>query len=142
MKILFELFVMRNKQPVMRNQVGQEKTKIEIKKMYFIGGRLADLPPPPVSLNPDYVQCPHCGRNYAPMVAERHIPKCVNIQNKPRPPPPPAANRMGNQQRMGPGMSGGNTGRTPITNYKSSSGGFGNNAAYPPPNRATRGGRY
>lgn len=102
----------------------------------MIGGRLADLPPPPVSVNPDYVQCPHCGRNYAPNVAERHIPKCVNIQNKPRPPPGPS--RGGPQQRMGAG----NIGRAPISNYNSSSGGFGNNSAYPPPNRSTRGGRY
>ncbi|CAF0872326.1 unnamed protein product [Rotaria sp. Silwood1] len=99
------------------------------------GGRLADLPPPPASMNPDYIQCPHCGRNYAPAVAERHIPKCVNIQNKPR--PPPGVNRMGTQQRVGAGNT-----RTPINNYSSSSGGFGNNAAYPPPNRSTRGGRY
>lgn len=92
---------------------------------------MADLPPPPASVNPDYIQCPHCGRNYAPNVAERHIPKCVNIQAKPK--PPPGINRMNAQTRGG---ASGNT-RT--------SGGFGgggNNAAYPPPNRSTRGGRY
>ncbi len=105
--------------------------------IYFVGGRLADLPPPPVSVNPDYIQCPHCRRNFAPKAAERHIPKCVDIQNKPRPPPGP--NRTGPPQRMGGG--GGNT-RTPITNYNSASNGFGNNTAYPPPNRSTRGGRY
>jgi len=44
---------------------------------------------------------------------------------------------MGTQQRMGGGST-----RTPIANYNSSSGGFGNNVAYPPPNRSTRGGRY
>jgi hypothetical protein len=105
----------------------------------LIGGRLADLPPPPVTVNPDYVQCPHCGRNYAPNVAERHIPKCVNIQAKPK--PPPGINRMGAQQRTSGGMGGGPT-RTPVSNYSSTTGGFGNNAAYPPPNRSTRGGRY
>lgn len=91
---------------------------------------MADLPPPPASVNPDYIQCPHCGRNYAPNVAERHIPKCVNIQAKPK--PPPGLNRMSTQTRGG---ASGNT-RT--------SGSFGgsNNAAYPPPNRSTRGGRY
>jgi hypothetical protein len=100
----------------------------------FLGGRLADLPPPPVSVNPDYIQCPHCGRNYAPTVAERHIPKCVNIQAKPK--PPPGLNRMGTQQRMGAGNT-----RTTVSN-NNTSGGFGNSAAYPPPNRSTRGGRY
>ncbi|CAF4067093.1 unnamed protein product, partial [Adineta steineri] len=109
------------------------------------GGRLRDLPPPPPSYNPDYVQCPHCGRNYAPGVAERHIPKCVNIQNKPR--PIQNSNRMGTQQqqqqqqRMG-GAVGNGSMRTPIANYASSNGGFGNNAAPRAPNRSVRGGRY
>lgn len=105
------------------------------------GGRLADLPPPPPSHNPDYIQCPHCGRNYAPNVAERHIPKCVNIQAKPKPPPSMA--RTGTQQRMGPPPSSNTMStRAAPTNTRSSSGGYGNSAAYPPPNRSTRGGRY
>lgn len=98
---------------------------------------MADLPPPPVSVNPDYVQCPHCGRNYAPTVAERHIPKCVNILAKPK--PPPSINRTGTQQRMSGG--GGNT-RASASNYNNTSSGYGNNAVYPPSNRSTRGGRY
>ncbi|KAI3379910.1 hypothetical protein SNEBB_006182 [Seison nebaliae] len=49
------------------------------------GGNLADLPPPKPSENAHYVACPHCNRRYAPDVAERHIPKCANIQNKPKP---------------------------------------------------------
>ena len=104
------------------------------------GGRLADLPPPPASLNPDYVPCPHCGRNYAPAVAQRHIPKCVNIQNKPKP-PPGGFNRTAPQQRAG-GGAGASSGRTPISNYGSASGGFNNSSAYPPPNRSTRGRLY
>ena len=44
---------------------------------------------------------------------------------------------MGNPQRPPVGTSN----RTPIASYGSSSGGFGNNAAYPPSNRSTRGGR-
>ncbi|OQR69658.1 zinc finger C2HC domain-containing protein 1C-like [Tropilaelaps mercedesae] len=43
------------------------------------GGKLSDLPPPPPSENPDYVQCPHCGRKFNEGAAERHIPKCANI---------------------------------------------------------------
>ncbi|KAF5285600.1 hypothetical protein FQA39_LY16569 [Lamprigera yunnana] len=49
------------------------------------GGKLSDLPPPPPSENPDYVQCPHCGRKFNQSAAERHIPKCSSYQfNKPR----------------------------------------------------------
>lgn len=49
------------------------------------GGKLADLPPPPPSSNPDYVQCPHCGRRFNQTAAERHIPKCATYDfNKPR----------------------------------------------------------
>ncbi|CAF0822381.1 unnamed protein product [Rotaria sp. Silwood1] len=99
------------------------------------GGRLADLPPPPASVNPDYIQCPHCGRNYAPKVAERHIPKCVNILAKPK--PPPGLNRMGTQQRTGVGSN-----RPTASNYNSTYGGVSNSSAYPPSNRSTRGGRY
>uniref|UniRef100_A0A2A4K924 C2HC/C3H-type domain-containing protein n=1 Tax=Heliothis virescens TaxID=7102 RepID=A0A2A4K924_HELVI len=50
------------------------------------GGKLSDLPPPPPSENPDYVQCPHCGRRFNQQAAERHIPKCASYQfNKPKP---------------------------------------------------------
>lgn len=50
------------------------------------GGKLSDLPPPPPSENPDYIQCPHCSRRFNESAAERHIPKCANMQhNKPKP---------------------------------------------------------
>lgn len=49
------------------------------------GGNLADLPPPPPSENPDYVQCPHCTRRFNPTAAERHIPHCKNSRAKPPP---------------------------------------------------------
>lgn len=50
------------------------------------GGKLSDLPPPPVSENPDYVQCPHCNRKFNESAAARHIPKCANYAfNKPKP---------------------------------------------------------
>ncbi|XP_026490950.2 uncharacterized protein LOC113397022 [Vanessa tameamea] len=52
------------------------------------GGKLSDLPPPPPSENPDYVQCPHCKRRFSPGAADRHIPKCATYQfNKPKQPP-------------------------------------------------------
>ncbi|KAH8294856.1 hypothetical protein KR018_003763 [Drosophila ironensis] len=54
------------------------------------GGKLSDLPPPPPSENPDYIQCPHCGRRFNQQAAERHIPKCETmIHNKPRQNGPP-----------------------------------------------------
>lgn len=50
------------------------------------GGKLSDLPPPPPSENPDYVQCPHCQRRFNEGAAARHIPKCSSFQfNKPKP---------------------------------------------------------
>lgn len=50
------------------------------------GGKLSDLPPPPPSENPDYIQCPHCLRRFNEAAAERHIPKCANMKhNKPKP---------------------------------------------------------
>ena len=50
------------------------------------GGKASDLPPPPPSLNPDYVFCPHCTRRFNPTVAERHIPKCKDTINRPSAP--------------------------------------------------------
>ncbi|XP_043802815.1 uncharacterized protein LOC122720281 isoform X2 [Apis laboriosa] len=48
------------------------------------GGKLSDLPPPPVSDNYDYIQCPHCGRKFNKAAADRHIPKCEHmLHNKP-----------------------------------------------------------
>lgn len=58
------------------------------------GGKLSDLPPPPPSENPDYIQCPHCGRRFNQQAAERHIPKCETmIHNKPRMNGPPATKK-------------------------------------------------
>ena len=51
------------------------------------GGSLARLPPPPVSSNPDYEQCPYCNRRFNQTAAARHIPKCKDTINKPKPPP-------------------------------------------------------
>ena len=55
----------------------------KIKAFEEKGGNLADLPPPPRSNYDHYIECKYCGRKYAPEVAERHIPKCANIINKP-----------------------------------------------------------
>ena len=55
----------------------------KIKAYEAKGGKLSDLPPPPPSNYDHYVECRHCGRKYAAEVAERHIPKCANIINKP-----------------------------------------------------------
>merc|ERR1711936_388847 len=45
------------------------------------GGNVRDLPPPPPSDNSDYIQCQYCQRRFAPHVADRHIPKCKNIES-------------------------------------------------------------
>ena len=55
----------------------------KIKAIQAKGGSLSNLPPPPKSNYDHYIQCKYCGRKYAPDVAERHIPKCANIINKP-----------------------------------------------------------
>lgn len=37
-------------------------------------------------LTADYVQCNYCSRKFAQHVAERHIPRCKDILNRPKPP--------------------------------------------------------
>ncbi|XP_035780668.1 uncharacterized protein DDB_G0271670-like isoform X1 [Anopheles albimanus] len=60
----------------------------ELKAHLAKGGKLSDLPPPPPSENPDYVQCPHCSRRFNQTAADRHIPKCATmLHNKPKPKP-------------------------------------------------------
>ncbi|KAM4853488.1 zinc finger C2HC domain-containing protein 1C isoform 1-T1 [Thomomys bottae] len=58
----------------------------EVQQVIAKGGNPADLPPILPAENPDYVQCSHCSRHFAPKVAERHIPKCKTIKNRPPPP--------------------------------------------------------
>ncbi|KAM5337319.1 zinc finger C2HC domain-containing protein 1C isoform 1-T2 [Glossophaga mutica] len=58
----------------------------EVQQVIAKGGNASDLPPIPPAENPDYIQCPHCSRHFAPKVAERHIPKCKTIKNRPPPP--------------------------------------------------------
>eukprot|EP00002_Diphylleia_rotans_P027534 TRINITY_DN5523_c0_g1_i3.p1 TRINITY_DN5523_c0_g1~~TRINITY_DN5523_c0_g1_i3.p1 ORF type:complete len:501 (+),score=91.19 TRINITY_DN5523_c0_g1_i3:71-1573(+) len=59
----------------------------KVSRYVAAGGNLADLPPPPPSENPDYVQCPHCKRRFNETAAKRHIPACSSTINKPKPPP-------------------------------------------------------
>lgn len=46
------------------------------------------------------VPCPHCGRRFGQMQAERHISKCVSIFNKPK--PPPQLRQQGGRQQEEP----------------------------------------
>ncbi|XP_052865011.1 uncharacterized transmembrane protein DDB_G0289901 isoform X2 [Anopheles cruzii] len=67
----------------------------ELKAHLAKGGKLSDLPPPPPSENPDYVQCPHCSRRFNQTAADRHIPKCATmLHNKPKPKPKAAASPL------------------------------------------------
>ncbi|XP_027493587.1 zinc finger C2HC domain-containing protein 1C [Corapipo altera] len=63
----------------------------QLQQVLTKGGKVSDLPPLPPMENPDYVACTYCGRQFAPQAAERHIPKCKTIKN--RPPPPPQRRR-------------------------------------------------
>ncbi|KAM6069570.1 zinc finger C2HC domain-containing protein 1C isoform 1-T3 [Theristicus caerulescens] len=63
----------------------------QVQQVLSKGGKVSDLPPLPPIENPDYVACPYCRRQFAPQAAERHIPKCKTIKN--RPPPPPQQRR-------------------------------------------------
>ncbi|XP_036061350.1 zinc finger C2HC domain-containing protein 1C [Onychomys torridus] len=66
----------------------------QVQQVIARGGNPSDLPPVLPAENPDYVQCPHCSRHFAPTVAERHIPKCKTLKNRP-PPPRRRASREG-----------------------------------------------
>ncbi|NXP25880.1 ZC21C protein, partial [Scytalopus superciliaris] len=59
----------------------------QLQQVLAKGGKVSDLPSLPPMENPDYVACTYCGRQFAPRAAERHIPKCKDIKNRPPPPP-------------------------------------------------------
>ncbi|XP_025976055.1 zinc finger C2HC domain-containing protein 1C [Dromaius novaehollandiae] len=59
----------------------------QVQQVLSKGGKVSELPPLPPVENPDYIACPYCSRRFAPKVAERHIPKCKTIKNRPPPPP-------------------------------------------------------
>ena len=46
-----------------------------------VGGPLPEYVPSGV--DPSFVNCPHCGRNFNQKAAERHIPQCQNIKARP-----------------------------------------------------------
>ncbi|NWI62648.1 ZC21C protein, partial [Todus mexicanus] len=58
----------------------------QVQQVLSKGGKVSDLPTLPPIKNPDYVACPYCRRQFAPRAAERHIPKCKTIKNRPPPP--------------------------------------------------------
>uniref|UniRef100_A0A2C9JZB8 C2HC/C3H-type domain-containing protein n=1 Tax=Biomphalaria glabrata TaxID=6526 RepID=A0A2C9JZB8_BIOGL len=49
------------------------------------GGDLRNLAPPPRTIDPDLVPCPHCGRKFNETAAERHIPRCKDLKTRPPP---------------------------------------------------------
>ncbi|XP_067881651.1 uncharacterized protein [Heterodontus francisci] len=49
-------------------------------------GKKGNTTAPCSSLNPDYVQCPHCSRRFERNVAQSHIPKCKTLRSRPAPP--------------------------------------------------------
>ncbi|NWQ78714.1 ZC21C protein, partial [Columbina picui] len=57
----------------------------QVQQVLSKGGKVSDLPLLPPIENPDYVACPYCRRRFAPHAAERHIPKCKTIRNRPLP---------------------------------------------------------
>ncbi|XP_030337073.1 zinc finger C2HC domain-containing protein 1C [Strigops habroptila] len=59
----------------------------EVQQVLSKGGKVSEVPLLPPIKNPDYVACPYCKRQFAPQVAERHVPKCKTIKNRPPPPP-------------------------------------------------------
>ncbi|NXW82352.1 ZC21C protein, partial [Alopecoenas beccarii] len=58
----------------------------QVQQVLSKGGKVSDLPLLPPIENPDYVACPYCRRRFAPQAAERHIPKCKTMNNRPPPP--------------------------------------------------------
>lgn len=55
---------------------------------------------PGQQLQKDMIQCPTCNRTFNKNAAERHIPRCADIINKPKPPPTKAEVDQRRNQRL------------------------------------------
>ncbi|KAJ8020290.1 Zinc finger C2HC domain-containing protein 1A [Holothuria leucospilota] len=76
--------------------------------------------PPPISqkpkVNPDYVQCPSCSRNFNETAAERHIPWCKEQSKKITRKEPPAdkKNQLNTRTKYKPPLPGAKKLKSPI----------------------------
>lgn len=74
------------------NFIANVRNAKKITKFMDAGGDARDidtqlnLAPTPSQPTSNMVDCPHCGRSFSELVAERHLPKCKNIINRPKPP--------------------------------------------------------
>ena len=74
------------------NFIANVRNAKKISKFMDAGGDARDidkalnLTPAPAPTSMNMVDCPHCGRSFSELVAERHLPKCKNIINRPKPP--------------------------------------------------------
>jgi hypothetical protein len=61
----------------------------KIQQVQEEGGDIRSIEAPKqlINLTEEYKQCPYCSRRFNPDVADRHIPRCKDIINKPAPPP-------------------------------------------------------
>lgn len=116
---------MKNNPPNSKKQTGSWRQQHEdfirsiraakqVTKHMAAGGKASDLPPPPPSLNPDYVHCQYCDRRFNPEVAQRHIPKCATTMNRPKPPKQKALELYNSNKN-----NKGNNKQPPKVNFKS-----------------------
>eukprot|EP00047_Mylnosiga_fluctuans_P022204 m.115255 g.115255 ORF g.115255 m.115255 type:complete len:460 (+) comp9167_c0_seq2:41-1420(+) len=90
----------------------------QVQQILDAGGSVADLPPPPRSENPDYIQCPTCSRRFEESAGQRHMPFCAEQAKrkaikeggkvvKNNPPPPKTASEGGRTINRASGISAG-----------------------------------
>jgi hypothetical protein len=90
--------------------VNNLKFQRKVKQVEEAGGDIRSLGPAPVTQAADnLVPCPYCNRRFNQIAADRHIPSCKNIINKPKPPP-----------QMRPGQGIGPSGAYSSTPYQNS----------------------
>jgi endogenous inhibitor of DNA gyrase (YacG/DUF329 family) len=87
--------------------VAAMKYNRQVSKVEQMGGDIRKMAPPPPSSGVGLVPCPHCGRKFGEVQANKHIPACKNTINKPKPPPGRAGGGFGGSNAA----YGGNTGR-------------------------------
>lgn len=86
----FERKQQEKQQSTQKPKTGNWKRQHEEFQAVCRAGRGEEPPPPAKPKDDGLIPCPHCGRRFQQHAADRHIPICAKVVNRPKAPPKPS----------------------------------------------------